>query len=314
MPASDIQQIAVIGLGTIGHGMAQAFAMAGRSVRAFDGSSQARESAADRIRSSLEQMHQGGIELRDSIDVIVARVQVVDSDEEAVSDSQFVSEAIQEDLSVKQQVFKRIETFVSDSTILASNTSSFPMTQISQDMKRPERAIVTHPFNPPQIVPVVEIVPGTKTDPAVVDATIDLYNDIGKVPVRLKKELPGFLINRIQVAMIREVWDMLEQDVASKEDIDRAVQGSLGFRLAALGPLEVCDFGGLDIWSKVYEILAQDIRSDRELPNVVREVVEGGNFGPKTGQGFYDYGPERLPQRIKERDRRYLELRRLFYS
>jgi 3-hydroxybutyryl-CoA dehydrogenase len=142
---------------------------------------------------------------------------------------------------------------------------------------------------------------------------MDLMKAIGKEPVRLRKELPGFLVNRIQVAVMREVWDLLERGVASADDIDTALRASVGFRLAAVGPLEVHDFGGLDIQTTVFRNLAPEIRSSIDLPVVVRKLVEQGHLGAKTGRGFHEYPPDRLAARQTRRDALFLELVKLLY-
>ncbi|MCH9013540.1 MAG: hypothetical protein IIA68_10875 [Proteobacteria bacterium] len=149
-------------------------------------------------------------------------------------------DAVPELLPLGKLAGRRIEEFVEPGTILVSNTSSYPMTDVSVRMSRPERALVTHWFNPPHIVPVVEVVPGEKTSDETTQTTYDFLDRIGKTPVRLNQEIPGFLVNRVQVAMFREVFDLLDRNIASPEQIDRAIRGSAGMRLAALGPLASC--------------------------------------------------------------------------
>ena len=148
-------------------------------------------------------------------------------------------------------------------------------------MRRPQRALITHWFNPPHIVPLVEVVPGEKTGAEAVQATQDLLEQVGKSPVQLKKEVPGFLVNRIQIAMLREILDLLDRGVADPEEIDRAVKSSIGFRLAAIGPLEVIDFAGLDVTASVFKNLVTEIRSDRQLPGA---SGAGGPVGPFWSQ------------------------------
>ncbi len=308
------QTIAVIGLGTMGHGIAQAFAAAGHAVRCYDESAAARESLYRRIESNLRQRIQAGMDTSGSARETLERIAVYDREAEAVEPARFVTEAVREDLDVKRELFARIETIVSRATILASNTSSFPITEIARDLRNPGRAVVTHWFNPPHIVPLVEVVPGKRTTGRTVENTVDLLKRIGKLPVRLKQEIPGFLVNRIQVAMCREVWDLLDRGVADPEDIDRAVRASIGFRLAATGPLSVRDFAGLDVSSLVYEILVSEIRSDVELPQNVRKLVDEGHYGVKTGRGFYEYTSESIDRERNRRDRLFLALLKLLYE
>lgn len=310
-----IQNIAVIGLGTIGHSVAQFFATGGCTVKCFDPQREARETVTSRIHSNLEQMAAAGIVAPNQIDEIIGRLAICDSPAQALEEAEFVSEAAVEDLAVKQELFANLETMVTPETILASNTSSHPMSQISKRMQHRQRALVTHPFNPPHLLPVIEVVPTAETLESVVDSTMELLQRMGKQPVRLRKEVPGFLINRIQTAMVREVWDLLDQDVASAEDIDAAVRGSLGFRLAAIGPLEVCDFAGLDIWARVFGNLSEDIRSSTDLPAGIQKLVDSGQFGTKTGRGFFDYSePGQLEDRTSKRDQSFLQILKLFHT
>ena len=173
---------------------------------------------------------------------------------------------------------------------------------------------MTHWFNPPHIVPAVEVVGSPQTNEATIQATLELLRRAGKLAIRINQELPGFLVNRVQIAVMREVWDLLDRGVASIEDIDAAIQGSMGFRLAALGPLRIHDFGGLDIQTAVYRNLAPEIASGTEVPKTVQNIVDAGHHGFKTGHGFYEYSLETAEQIRSERDQRFLSLLKLFHS
>lgn len=314
MRLQDISQIAVIGLGRMGHGIAQSFAMGGYQVRGFDENSEARDTTLDRIRKNLNAMVASDLVAADQVDAILGRIEVVGSEADAAGDAQYVVEAIAEDLTAKQEFFNRIEDVVADSTIVASNSSSFTISQSGSGMRHRERAIVTHWFNPPHIVPTVEVVPGPTTTGEVAQTTVQLHKKIGKLAVRINKEIPGFLVNRVQVAMVREVWDLYERGVASAEDIDAAIQGSLGFRLALFGPLSVCDFGGINIWSTVYKALAPDLRSDAELPAKIQQLVDDGRAGANVGAGVFDYDSESMNDTLMERDKAMLQLAKLVHA
>jgi 3-hydroxybutyryl-CoA dehydrogenase len=309
-----IRKIAILGLGTMGHGLVQLFAAAGFEVRGYDEQKAARDGLLDLIRRNLKDFVAAGLAPKSAVAPLLRRIRVCESEEEAVRGTQFVTEAVVEDLAVKQALFQRLEKLVSPDTILASNSSCFPISQSAKQMRRPQRAIVTHYFNPPHIVPVVEVVPGPRTSPAVTRATMALMKRAGKLAVRIKKELPGFVVNRVQVAVMREVWDLLDRGIASPEDIDAAICGSMGFRLGAVGPLEVHDFGGLDLQRRVYQNLVPEIASGTRVPGKIDRLVKAGHFGAKSGRGIYTYTPASLAARRTRRDQRILALLKMFYA
>lgn len=285
----------------MGHAIAQVFAETGYKVRGYDDVPAARESLFARIRSNGAKP------------AALKRIQVFDTVEATVTGADFVLEAVREDLQVKQKIFAQMEKVVSPKTILASNTSTFPMTKIAAKLKHPGRCIDMHWFNPPHIVPLVEVVPGRKTSAATVAATLELARRAGKLPVHVRKEIPGFIANRIQIAIARECFDLWQRGVASPRDIDLAVTSSLGFRLAIIGPLQVGDFTGLDVVEKVYSLLAPQICSSKKVPAIVRKCVKAGKLGIKTGSGIYQYTPKSAAATREMRDRKFAALAKLLY-
>lgn len=314
MKCDSIQQVAVLGLGAMGHGIVQLFATAGYPVNAFDEVTAARDSLHERIRANLKLFVQAGLVDADQVEPILARITVTESERAAVESVQFITEAVREDLGVKQELLKRLETETSPETIIASNSSTFPISQSGEGMKHPERAIVTHYFNPPHVIPALEVVPGPQTSEATTQTTLELMRSTGKEAILIKKEIPGFVVNRIQMALAREVWDLLDKGIASAEDIDAAVSATMGIRLAAIGPLQVNDLGGLEIVTHVYNNLVPELRSDAVIPPVVQNLVDGGHFGVKTGQGFYNYPADTIKATTAARDARLLDLLKLFYD
>lgn len=311
---NDIRRVGVFGLGTMGHGIAQTFALAGWDVACFDESAGMRASLIERVRENLAAFVAAGVIAPERIDPALARLHQAETEADAVAGAQFVTEAVFEDLELKRTLLARLERISTPETILASNSSSFPISQSGTLLKHPERALVTHWFNPPHLTPVVEVVPGPRTREDIVETTQRLLQDIGKVPIRLRRELPGFLVNRVQVAIQREIWDLVDQGVATPEEIDAAIRGTIGFRFAAVGPLEIHDFAGLDIQLTTYRNLVSQIRSRTSVPVVLNELVSAGKLGIKTGQGFYEYPPERLASRRARRDSLLLKLLKLLYS
>ena len=305
--SKNLSNISVLGLGTMGHGIAQIFAMAGYHVRGFDEVAAARDSTSARIKANLDLMTSTGLFDGDA-EAALNRITVCETEEEALEGAQVVTEAIREDLELKVAMFARIEAYIDTQCIVVSNTSSYPMTQMSVRMKHPERALNTHWFNPPHIIPLVEVIPGERTAQATVDVTMSLLKQAGKLPVLLKKEIPGFLVNRVQMAMLRELVDLRERGVASTEEIDLAIRHSVAIRLAALGPLAVMDYAGLDVNQEVMRVLAPDLAQGSEFPPSVKALVDQGHYGAKTGRGLYDYSDGELERRIADRDRLYMAL------
>ncbi len=306
--------VAVIGLGTMGHGIAQAFAVGGYTVRAIDERPETAATALDRIANNLEQLVSVGLLPAEQAPEVLGRITVCEGMAETVDGTGFVTEAAWENLEVKQELLGQIEPLIDQQTILASNSSSFPITETARDLAHPERAIVTHWFNPPHVIPVVEVVGGERTSDTTVATALATLESIGKTAVRIDKELTGFLVNRVQVAMSREVFDLLDRGVATASEIDRAIRGSMGLRLAALGPLAIIDYAGWDISSSTFTNLAPDMRGDTEVPETIRKMVEAGHLGAKSGQGIYSYPPETIDEQIRQRDADYLSLVKLLHS
>lgn len=319
MNLEDIRHIAVLGSGIMGHGIAQSFLMGGYPVMLLDVEESILETAKARVKNSLELFcHAGMIESPD-IESALERLTLSVDLKRAAEAADFIVEAIPEDLSLKQDLFQHIETLCHPNAIIASNTSSLTLDKIGARVKNKKRLVITHWFNPPQLVPTVEVVKGEETGAEIMDTTCKLLEKIKKAPVRINREIPGFLVNRIQIAMAREVLDLYEQGIASAEDIDQAVRGSIGFRLASIGPLLTMDLGGLEIWFKVLENLLPDIQHSTKPPKVLKQLVDQGHKGIKSGKGFYDYSMDfskgELEGVIKKRDREFLNrLKNLYWK
>jgi 3-hydroxybutyryl-CoA dehydrogenase len=310
MKLEDIRSVTVLGAGIMGHGIAQTFIMGGYRVHLYDLKGTILEAATAHIRRNLELLQVMGM-LNQAIEAVLQRLTTGTDLRAAVSGSDVVIEAATEDLGLKQQLFREVESFCRDDAIIASNTSSLTLTDIGARVKRKDRLVITHWFNPPHIVPLVEVVQGEKTSDETVETTVALLNRVRKVPVRLNVELPGFLVNRIQAAIAREVLYLYEKGVASAADIDKAVKGSIGFRLASIGMLLTMDLGGLDVWSKVCENLLPAIQSSTKVPRTLEDLTSKGQLGVKSGKGIYDYALDfskgELDEAIRKRDREFLK-------
>jgi 3-hydroxybutyryl-CoA dehydrogenase len=305
------EQIAVVGAGLMGHGIAQAFAQKGFRVVIYDLSDEILDKALRNIRSNLATLVELGLEKEGTVTNILSRIERTIELKHAVSGADFVIEAAPEDLELKRRLFKEIDRYTPDHVILSSNTSMLPISQFGADVSKKDKLIITHWFNPPHIVPVVEVVRAHETSDQTFQYTFHLLKEIGKQPVRVLKEIPGFLVNRIQAAMFREVLSLLEHGAASEEDLDRAVKGSFGLRLGVIGVLETMDMAGLDLMYKGTAHLYKFIECSLEAQEVLRAKVHKGELGLKTGKGFFSYtaGTGDDPElKTKQRDVKLLRL------
>ena len=314
MKLSQIKRVAVIGAGIMGHGFAQVFAQKAYPVFLCDIDEKVLRSALTRVGASLDTFIEHGMIRAKEKKAVLRKISVTTNLEEAVSKADFVLEAVPEVMDLKKETFTKLDRLAPPHAILASNTSGLSITEIGSVTRRPEKTVILHWINPPHIIPVVEIVRGDKTSDETADLCYRLLLKLGKKPVRLMKEVPGFLFNRLQLALYREALHCLETGVAAVEDIDTVVKAGYGFRAANLGPLETSDFGGLDTFYRVAQNLLPDLSDTKSAPAVLKKMVDEGNLGVKTGRGFYSYPPAVAKKKIKQRDQRLLEQLKLFMS
>lgn len=308
MESSSLTTIAVIGTGTMGYGIGTVYAADGRTVRLYDTSAAALEQARTNIDTTLATLADAGRLSADDRSTITERISYHETIEEAVSDADLVTEAVTEDLEIKHEVFTRLDQHAPAEAILATNTSGLSITDIASVVDDPGRVVGTHWFNPPHIVPLVEVVRGDQTSDETVSRTYDLLEVVGKEPVEVKKDIPGFIGNRIQMAMDFEAWSLLQQGVASAEDIDRAVRAGFGFRVPVLGVFKKSDFTGLDVYEEVMSYLLKEIDRGTEPTASLRSLVEQGHYGVKTGHGVYDWEGADFDQLADERDQQLLAM------
>src|SRR5882757_8684552 len=277
-------RIAVIGAGLMGHGIAQVFALAGHDVSIYDSVAANLDSAKARILANLR-------DLGDD-QAAVERVRPTADLGAAVGEADYVVEAVLEDLPLKQKLFAEIERHVRPDTILASNTSVIPITRIMQGLRDRSRALGTHWWNPPYLVPLVEVIGTQWTSQQAIDSTIALHKAAGKMPVHVKKDVPGFVGNRLQHALWREAIALVENGICDAETVDTVVKASFGRRLAVLGPLENADLVGTDLTLAIHETVLRDLdRTAGPLP-YLRQLVADGKLGMKSGEGFQRWTPE----------------------
>lgn len=303
-----IEQIAVIGAGVMGHGIAFSCAAGGKKVKLYDLNKDILLKAERSIEHYLTLFAEESLIGSSDIGQIASRIAYTDQLKEAVEDVDLIIEAIPEVLEQKLAFYNRIGDWIKPDCIVASNTSSIPISQLSQCGIGPKRMIITHFFNPAHLVPLVEVIRHEATLPDTVDRTIAFLQALGKTPVVLKKDIPGFIANRLQAAMVREALYLIEQEVADIEDIDRVVTEGPGMRWAFIGPAATADFGGLDTWKYVLDHLSPELASTRQAPDIIRRLVLQGHLGTKTGKGIFTYSEGEAEHKIKERDKQFIKL------
>jgi len=310
MHSESIEDIAVLGTGTMAPGIAQLCAQSGYRVSMWGRTNASLERGFSRLKTNLQTFRENQLIGEGDDELVLSRVKGVTTLEEAVRHTDFVIESVAEDLSLKKSIFAELDRICRKDAILSTNTSGLSVTAIASATGRPGKVIVTHFWNPPHLMPLVEIVGGEKTTEETVEVTTRLMTRIGKTPVLVQKEVPGFIGNRLQFALLREALYIVEQGIASMEDVDTTVKMSFGRRLPVTGPLETADLGGLDTFLAVSEYLMKDLcRSDKPSPLLV-DAVNKGWMGAKSGRGLYERSPETISQLVKAREQELIRFLR----
>ncbi|MCF6178485.1 MAG: 3-hydroxyacyl-CoA dehydrogenase family protein, partial [Geopsychrobacter sp.] len=306
------EKTAVIGAGIMGRGIALAYALHGFRVALHDINPEARNQAKSLINTDLMLLVNEGLVSHADQKSALTNITPTDNLKEAVGNASFITEAVPEKLSLKWQILTKIESHAPTTAIIASNTSTLPLTELNKHLVRPERMIITHFFNPAHLVPLVEIIRTKNTPDETITTILNLLRRIGKVPIVLKKEVPGFIANRLQAAILREALHLVATGVASQQDVDLAMTAGPGFRWSFIGPLETADFGGLDTWQSVMNNLAPELDCTPTVPRVLKEMNHKGHLGVKTGQGFYTYPNKQIiADKIRRRNLGFIRLLRL---
>jgi 3-hydroxybutyryl-CoA dehydrogenase len=277
-------RIAVLGAGLMGHGIAQVFALAGHAVTIYDPVAASLEQVRTRIAANLR-------DLGDD-ETAAQRVQPCAELAQAVREADFVVEAAPEDLEIKRKLFRETEALVRHDTILASNTSVIPITAIMQDLRERSRALGTHWWNPPFLVPLVEVIGTQWTSRAAIDWTMLLHAAAGKKPAHVKKDVAGFIGNRLQHALWREAIALVEQGICDAETVDTVIKAAFGRRLAVLGPLENADLVGTDLTLAIHKTVLSAIDSRPAPSPYLERLVAEGKLGFKSGEGFRSWTPQ----------------------
>lgn len=310
MKVEDIQEVALIGAGTMGAGFGLCFALAGCRARLYDINPDQLKTGLTRIENALQLFVAEGVVTPKEAEAALPRVSTTTELDQALEGVQFVLEAVPEVMELKQKLFPEMEALVGKNTVLASNTSALSISKISSVCKHPENICGMHWFNPPELVPLVEVIKGEKTSDETATLVYELIKKLDHEPIMVKKEAPGFVGNRMQIALFREALHILEEGIADPRDVDKALKYGIGFRWSWQGPAETADLGGLDVWNAVSTYLFPRLSNMTETPDSFRKMIEEGKLGVKNGRGFYDYDSQAGLEAVRKRDLYFIRQRK----
>jgi 3-hydroxybutyryl-CoA dehydrogenase len=302
---SQAKCVGVIGAGLMGHGIAQIFARRGYSVALMDVKEELLSKALEGVRSNLTLMAEKGIGSREDIDFTLSRITTTVDMAEAADGAHCVIEAVFENLELKQKIFQDLDVLCLEETILATNTSVISITEIAEKAEHRERIVGTHFWNPPYLIPLVEVIRGKDTADWAMDKTYDLLKEVGKHPVRVNKDVPGFVGNRLQHALWREAISIVERGIADAATVDECIKHGFGLRLPVLGPMETADMVGTDLTLAIHDYILKHLESSPEPSSLLKEKVADGDLGFKTGRGFQEWPPE-TAQEVRQSLMEYL--------
>ncbi|MDL2210093.1 3-hydroxyacyl-CoA dehydrogenase family protein [Desulfovibrio sp. OttesenSCG-928-O18] len=287
------ERISVIGSGLMGHGIAQIFALHGHPVTLYDIKQEFLDKALLSVKANLEAFVARGIATKEAAEAAPSRITCTLSLEEAAKDADFVVEAVLENMALKQDIFKQLDAMAKPEAVLASNTSVMSITEIASASVNRHRIVGTHFWNPPYLIPLVEVVQAKDTSLEAVNFTMDILRRVGKHPVHCRKDVPGFIANRMQHALWREAIYIVEQGIADPRTVDEAVKLSFGMRLPQLGPMENADMVGMDLTKAIHDYILPALCDSHTTSPVVSDKVAAGELGFKTGKGLEDWPAEK---------------------
>jgi 3-hydroxyacyl-CoA dehydrogenase len=301
---AEVKRAAVIGTGTMGPGIGAVLARVGIDTALYDVSTEALEAAKAGV-----QLAEGVLERLEAAQAPGGSVRFETDLPAALEGADLVIEAVPERLELKHEVFRQFEEHVAPDAVLASNTSGIPITKIADAVEHPGRVVGMHWSNPPHLIPMIEVIPGEKTDQSAVDAAKELVRRIGYHPV-VEREVAGFVENRILYAILRECLDLVDRGIIDPEGLDLNVRWGIGYKLAVIGPMELLDMAGLDIYNAVGSYLNKDLCTSGEVSSTIRDKIDQGRLGMKTGGGIYDYTPEQIGELRAKRAAKLVAVRK----
>lgn len=313
MKLEDIKKVAIAGAGVMGSSMAQNFAQYGYEVMLYD----LKNEFLDRSKNLIEINQKTSVEKEiltsKESEELINRISFT-CEKADFKNADLVVEAIVENLDTKHKFWGEISEIVSEKAVLTTNTSGLSISKIAEAVKLPERFCGMHWINPPHIIPLIEVINGDKTEAKTSQLVYDISNHIGKKPIMINKDAAGFVLNRFQFAILREAMYIIEQGIASKEDIDNVFKYGLGLRYACLGPLEIADLGGLDTFYNISSYLFKDLSDSKEVSDILSNLAKNGDYGVKSGRGFYDYSNGRDKEVIKKRDEDFYKVSQCLFG
>jgi 3-hydroxybutyryl-CoA dehydrogenase len=300
MELNDIKRVMVVGAGTMGHSIAQVYAQSGFRVDLVDLKQEILEKAKERIKSNLMLLADYNRVTKEEIPNVIERINLSTDLKFASKKADYIVEAVSENRNMKKALYSQLDEYCSNEIIFASNTSELNIFKVAK-VKNPERLIIQHWFRPPYIIPLVEIVPGKKTSPEIVDLSYKLLKKMGKTPIILKKFTNAFIVNKIQQAMNSAIFGLLLKGIATPEQIDLAVKTSFSLRLPVIGVVQNLDFVGLDVISDVLKNMGLEL-------SIIKDKVDQGHYGVKTSKGLFDYSGRSEEEILRKKDEKYLKI------
>lgn len=310
MSENSVTKVAVVGAGTMGPGMAATFARHGFDVTLFDVMAEQLEKAKGAVDFVYATLTNGGFMTAAEADAGRARITYTGKLKEALAGAGFVVETVPERKEIKQEVFQQIESLVGDDAIIASNTSGIPISDLAAVTRVPGRVVGMHWSNPPHLIPVIEVIRGEATTDETAKATVAIVEQIGMIPAIVDRDIAGFVENRILYAIMREALHLLDEGVASAEAIDTITKWGIGYKLSVIGPLELLDVAGLDIYTSVASYLNKDLNASSGISATVTSKVAEGKLGMKTQGGLFEYTPEKIQQLQQQRGKKLVATRK----
>lgn len=300
---------AVVGSGYMGGGIAQMLALSGADVRIADVDLDVAQRNRERLIGEAEQFAADGLFPAEAPAVIAERVTAA-TIEDAVAGASFIEEAVPEKIEIKHATLRRISAAAAPDAVIGSNTSTILIGRLAEAVTRPERFLGVHFSNPAPFIPGVELIPHAGTDDAVIPIVEGIVAATGKETARVK-DATGFVLNRLQYALFHEATQLVEEGVATPEDIDTIVRTTFGFRLPFFGPFAIADMAGLDVYAFCYASLQTEFPERFATPRILDDLVSAGKLGTKSGAGFLDVPADRTPELVAYRNKAYVEMKKL---